>query len=112
MKLDIDNYAMVESRKIKQRGPFLNRDITWIGFNRRVMGCALKKSIPMNERLNFLGITESNLDEFIGVRFANAYNNQDDEPYKDLLKEIKKFMSFQNAAFDVIEREIHDKYNI
>lgn len=111
MKLDIDNYAMIESRKIKQRGPFLNRDITWIGFNRRVMGCALKKSIPMNERLNFLGITESNLDEFIGVRFANAYNNQDDEPYKDLLKEIKKFMSFQNAAFDVIEREIHNKYN-
>lgn len=111
MKLDIENYEMVESKKIKRIGPFMDRDITWIDFNRRVMGCALKKSIPMNERLNFLGITESNLDEFIGVRFANAYNNQDSVPYKELLKKIKKFMTFQNTSYKIISEEIKEKMN-
>ena len=65
MKLDIESYSMIDNHKIKLRGPFVNRELSWIDFNRRVMGCALKKNVPMNERLNFLGITESNLDEFI-----------------------------------------------
>ena len=100
MKLDIESYSMIDNHKIKLRGPFVNRELSWIDFNRRVMGCALKKNVPMNERLNFLGITESNLDEFISVRFANAYSNQDTEPYKDILREIKKYMNFQNEAFN------------
>ena len=111
MKLDIESYSMIDNHKIKLRGPFVNRELSWIDFNRRVMGCALKKNVPMNERLNFLGITESNLDEFIGVRFANAYSNQDTEPYKDILREIKKYMNFQNEAFNSLQKEIEKSFN-
>lgn len=112
MKLDIETYSMVDTKKIKNRGPFINRELSWIDFNRRVMGCALKKSNPINERLNFLGITDSNLDEFISVRFANAYHNQDTEPYKDILKSIDKFMKFQDTSFELLKNEISEKYNI
>jgi polyphosphate kinase len=111
MKLDIDNYEMHDNKKIYNHGPFINRELSWIDFNKRVMSCALKKSIPMNERLNFLGITESNLDEFIGVRFANAFHNKETEPYKDILKGIKKFKKYQNETFECIKSEMEKNYN-
>ena len=112
MKLDIEEYRMINNKKIKVRGPYVNRDITWIDFNRRVLGCALKSSNPMNERFNFLGITESNLDEFISVRFANAYHNQEEEPYKELLKKIKKFKDSQNAGFRVLMKDLDKRFGI
>lgn len=110
MKLDMDEYAMIY-KKEKVKGPFINRELSWIDFNRRVLACALKKSNPMNERLNFLGITSSNLDEFISVRFASANANKDTEPYDKILQKIKKFKTMQNNAFDVIVNDIKKKYH-
>lgn len=112
MKLDIDNYNMIETKKTKLHGKFVPRDISWLDFNQRVLSCALKSNIPFNERMNFLGITESNLDEFIGVRFSNAYNNKDEEPYKELLKGIKKFFSYQNSTFQLLIKELKNKHNL
>lgn len=111
MKLNIDDYTMdLGDKKVKVNGPYVNRDLSWLDFNARVLTCALNKYHPMNERLNFLAITESNLDEFISVRFANSYNNQNTEPYAKILKKIKKFKNMQNEAFLILKEEINKKY--
>ncbi len=48
---------------------FFNRDLSWIGFNYRVLLEAKDSSVPLYERLKFLAIFSSNLDEFFRVRY-------------------------------------------
>ncbi|MCR4735744.1 MAG: polyphosphate kinase 1 [Treponema sp.] len=59
---------------------FINRELSWIEFNARVLHQGLRKDIPILERLQFLSIVTSNFDEFFQVRVASVKRMQDSNP--------------------------------
>lgn len=91
--------------------PYIHRDISWLSFNYRVLQEAKDPSVPLFERVKFLAIYSSNLDEFFRVRVANHLNllrvgkktkrKLDYDP-KLILKEIIEMVNAQQEEFSVI----------
>ena len=103
------------------QGPerFYNRELSWLQFNRRVLEEAQNINHPILERLRFLSISASNLDEFYMVRAAGVYGqikagvstlSQDGQTPTQQLSQINKFaaglVADKQACWRVIKSEL------
>jgi polyphosphate kinase len=99
---------------------YINRESSWVDFNKRVLHQATRKVIPLLERLKFLGISASNIDEFIMVRFSSILNKLNksehdiaglnpEEEYRLILNKIKDFKILQNECYSKLSKKLLKK---
>ena len=69
---------------------YVERDVSWMYFNHRILQEACKKQVPLLERLSFLGIYSNNLDEFFRVRVASLNRMLSGNSSREQAKNIKK----------------------
>src|SRR5258708_25173018 len=66
---------------------YLNRDLSWLSFNQRVLMEAADETVPLYSRISFLSIFSSNLDEFFRVRMPSIFAFTSIEAKKTSLRE-------------------------
>ena len=99
----------MESKKSSKGRSYVERDLSWMYFNRRILQEAEKPGVPVLERMSFLGIYSNNLDEFFRVRVASLSRiaeskeripKADRERAKKTIKEINRLNAAYNREFE------------
>ncbi len=88
---------------------YLNRSVSWLAFNRRVLEEAEDESNPLLERVKFLAITASNLDEFFEIRIAGLLQHLEEgqvEPGPDGLTPMDE----QQLVADATHKFVREQY--
>ena len=84
---------------------YVERDVSWMYFNHRILQEAEKEFVPLLERLSFLGIYSNNLDEFFRVRVASLNRMLERKLEKDTEQQIKKSLKTINKLNESYSKE-------
>ncbi|MBL3654916.1 polyphosphate kinase 1 [Fulvivirga sediminis] len=105
---------------MKDTEKYYDRELSWLSFNKRVLMEAADESVPLYERIKFLAIYSSNLDEFFRVRVASIrsivdidkkkinkkFNKKYNNSPKEILEKILEVVHNQQEEFGRIKREV------
>lgn len=100
--------------KVNLKTSFVERDVSWMYFNHRILQEAAKEYVPLLERLSFLGIYSNNLDEFFRVRMASlnrlvetgTLTKSENAHIKKTIKTIGKLNKEYNKEYDDVTKRV------
>ncbi len=110
----------VKNRNQLNDSNYISRDLSWINFNTRVLDQAKNTDRNIFERLKFLAITSSNLDEFFQIRVGSLYNYLDygkaridnsglrEVAFKEVL--LTEIQNFYNHQIDYLSRTLYPEF--
>ena len=106
----------MKSKRIElDKKNYVERDVSWMYFNYRILREAMKKEVPLYERLSFLGIYSNNLDEFYKVRVASFKRiasskvkglGKERKEAKEILDKIIELTEQYGKEFDACKKEV------
>lgn len=91
--------------------PYIDKELSWLSFNERVLQEVADKNVPLIERVRFLGIYSNNLDEFYKVRFADVKRRILIARESGVQNNEKELLVKMQVKAAQLEKRFHELYN-